>query len=296
MTDNNDVTVISSEFGYNGYGDGQSHNMYIGEISSFTLEYSYSHDANQGHDVKSRALTTHLLYNYISDGPTGGGSSEIDIPYGGASYLVGNVIEKAATAANHNFLTYNLENSLNAPAPLTYAQELYLVNNTFVNDYGGGTFVVGNATYPPSALLLQNNLFAGGGTIANLSYTNTTNLATNSPGFVNASAGNYQLAAGSPAINAGTQPGSANGVSLVPTSEYVAPLSGQPRPVVRDHRHRRLRIRHCRQPAADGSDSRERQPQHGHRDHDQPERPGRRRRWRSQPHLHLGRSERSFRR
>jgi Bacterial Ig-like domain (group 3)/Fibronectin type III domain len=238
MTDNNDLTVVSSEFGYNGYGDGESHNIYVGEISSFTMEYCYSHDANQGHLVKSRALNTYLLYNYFADGSSSyaGASSEIDIPYGGDAYVIGNIIEKDAQAANHNFLTYNLENSLNAPAPLTYAQQLYVVNNTFVNNYGGGTYVVGNTTYPPSTVLLENNIFAGGGALANVVATETTNLATNSPDFVNWSPGtylaeDYQLAAGSPAIGAGTQPGSANGVSLVPTAEYVDALSGQPRPV-----------------------------------------------------------------
>jgi len=229
-TDNNDLTVSNSEFGYNGYGDGQSHNMYIGEITSFTLEYSYSHDANQGHLVKSRALNTYLLYNDFADGATGGASSEIDIPYGGNAYLVGNIIENDANAANHNFLTFNLETG-----PSTYAQQLYVVNNTFVNDYGGGTYVLGNSSEPPSTVLLQNNIFAGGGTVASMAYTNVSNLVSNNPGFLSWNpstiGGNYQLAAGSPAINAGTEPGSANGFSLVPTEEYVAPLSSQARPV-----------------------------------------------------------------
>jgi hypothetical protein len=228
-TDNNDLTVNGCEFAYNGYGDGQSHNMYIGEISAFTLEYSYSHDANQGHLVKSRALTTYLLYNDFADGPTGGGSSEIDIPYGGTAYLVGNIIEKDATAANHNFVTFNTETG-----PAAYAQQLYVVNNTFVNDYGGGTYVFGNASAPPSTLLLENNIFAGGGSLASVAYTSVTNLISNSPGFMSwtdgTAGGNYQLAPGSPAINAGTNPGSVNGFSLVPTEEYLAPLSSQARP------------------------------------------------------------------
>jgi hypothetical protein len=65
--------------------------------------------------------------------------------------------------------------------------------------------------------------------------SNMTNLVTSSPGFVSWNpstiSGNYQLAAGSAAIGAGTQPGSANGFSLLPTQEYLAPLSNQARPV-----------------------------------------------------------------
>src|SRR6185436_9463895 len=40
-----DVTVRRTEFASNGYGDGQSHNMYIGTVRSFTLSECYTHDA-----------------------------------------------------------------------------------------------------------------------------------------------------------------------------------------------------------------------------------------------------------
>lgn len=42
----------------NGAGDGQSHNMYINRVRSFTLRASHTHDARVGHNIKSRALTT----------------------------------------------------------------------------------------------------------------------------------------------------------------------------------------------------------------------------------------------
>ena len=51
-----DIVVEHSEFAYNGYGDGYSHNLYIGTVRSFTLRYSYVHHAVVGHNVKSRAL------------------------------------------------------------------------------------------------------------------------------------------------------------------------------------------------------------------------------------------------
>jgi hypothetical protein len=40
---------------------------------------------------------------------------------------------------------------------------------------------------------------------------------------------NYRLTAGSPAIDAGTQPGSANGYVLKPSYEYVQPACGETR-------------------------------------------------------------------
>jgi hypothetical protein len=219
-TDNNVLMVTGCEFGFNGYGDGFSHNMYIGEITSFTLESSYSHDANQGHLVKSRALTTNLLYDDIEDGTTGGDSSAIDIPYGGNAYLIGNVIVRSASASNHNIITFDDENG-----PAQYAQQFYAVSNTFVNNFGGGTYVVVSNT--PTTVDMTNNIFAGGGTLLSSSVgTPANNLVSNSPGFVNQAGGDYHLAAGSAAIGKAIDPGSSSGgVALKPAFEYVAPLS-----------------------------------------------------------------------
>ena len=82
--------IDSSEFAHNGHGDGYSHNMYIGAVRTFTLRYSYSHDANVGHLVKSRAATNYILYNRLTE-QTGTGSYELDLPNGGLSYVIGNV-------------------------------------------------------------------------------------------------------------------------------------------------------------------------------------------------------------
>ncbi|NIA30707.1 MAG: hypothetical protein GWP06_12445, partial [Actinobacteria bacterium] len=49
------VLIEYSEFYHNGFGDGYTHNMYIGEVNSFTLRFCYSHGAKIGHNVKSRA-------------------------------------------------------------------------------------------------------------------------------------------------------------------------------------------------------------------------------------------------
>lgn len=52
------ILVEYSEFNHNGAGDGQSHNIYIGKVKSFTLQYCWSHRASVGHLVKSRAEET----------------------------------------------------------------------------------------------------------------------------------------------------------------------------------------------------------------------------------------------
>jgi hypothetical protein len=53
-----EILIEYSEFGYNGFGDGYSHNLYINHIAKFTMQYCYSHHAKVGHLVKSRALKT----------------------------------------------------------------------------------------------------------------------------------------------------------------------------------------------------------------------------------------------
>jgi hypothetical protein len=83
-----DIVVEHSEFERNGAGDGQSHNIYIGELRSFTLRYSYSHDANKSQLVKSRAVTNYILYNRIVDRPDGNANYEIDLSNGGVSYII----------------------------------------------------------------------------------------------------------------------------------------------------------------------------------------------------------------
>jgi len=216
-----DVTVKSSDFGNNGYGDGYSHNMYIGQVHSFTLEFSSSHDANAGHLVKSRAQTNYVLYNRLVDGPTAATSYELDLPNGGASYVIGNVIEQGPNSSNSTIINYAEE------GPADAVQELYLVNNTIVNDLGRGTFV--QVAGSPSDVRLINNIFAGGGTVLSGVGTLTNNLVSNNPGFKNAAAYDYHLTAHSPAINAGTNPGTVNGVNLTPVYEY-ANLHGIPRP------------------------------------------------------------------
>ena len=45
------ILIENTEFSENGYSDGQSHNIYIGNIGEFTLRYSYSHDSVVGHLV-----------------------------------------------------------------------------------------------------------------------------------------------------------------------------------------------------------------------------------------------------
>jgi hypothetical protein len=52
------VEIEDSEFGNNGAGDGQSHNLYVGTIDRLLVTGSYFYSARVGHLLKSRARET----------------------------------------------------------------------------------------------------------------------------------------------------------------------------------------------------------------------------------------------
>jgi hypothetical protein len=231
--ENSDILIEYTEFGHNGFGDGQTHNLYIGKARSLTFRYNYSHDANVGHNLKSRAMTNTIVYNRFSStnpgdkGSTASGqpSYEIDLPNAGTSYVIGNVIQQPAANQNPSIVAYGEEGATNP------GQDLYFVNNTVVNDFAGGTFlfVSGKVSTPA---LIQNNIFVGNGT---LSTQSSAVLKNNYRAFAadiaDRSTGSLRRFASALVIGAGTDPGkSAAGVALAPTGQYKDVASGEGRP------------------------------------------------------------------
>jgi hypothetical protein len=217
------VLIEYSEFAHNGLGEyGRTHNMYISSgTQRFTLRYSYSHHATIGHNVKSRANENYILYNRIMDEVTGNSSYDIDIPDSGLAYIVGNLIQQGTAADNSTIVAYGAESAIN---PM---HELYVVNNTIVNDRGSGTFLSVRAG---TTARIINNIFSGNGTVLSGPGTLVSNLVSNAPGLVNISAFDYRLTAASPARDAGSNPGSVNGFDLTPIYEYVHVAGQKARP------------------------------------------------------------------
>lgn len=121
------ITIQNSEFDHNGTDAGNTHNIYVGDIASFTLTGSYIHDANVGHEVKSRAENNFITDNYILDN-AGTSSYSIDLPNGGNAVITGNVIEQGANNQNRTINAYGEEGNRHAGTSLIFS------NNSVVND------------------------------------------------------------------------------------------------------------------------------------------------------------------
>ncbi|MFT3765272.1 MAG: right-handed parallel beta-helix repeat-containing protein [Minicystis sp.] len=224
-----EVLIETSEFAHNGAGDGQSHNMYLNHYAKVTLRYSWSHGADAGHLIKSRALETHVLYNRLTGDESTNVSYEINLPEGGRAFVIGNlIVQNADPNGEENGAIIDFASEF-----IQAVSELYVVNNTVLNNRTqGGTFVkvAGGVTTPA---LLRNNIFSGPGTVCNqASAVDDHNFTMGDPKLVDPSKIDFELQTGSPCVDKGTDPGMGGGQSLTPTHQYVHPASYQARAAV----------------------------------------------------------------
>jgi len=216
-----DIVVEHSVFSRNGYGDGQSHNIYVGRVRSFTLRFSHSHDSHVGHAVKSRAAVNRILYNRLTDEEDGDSSYLIDLPVGGDGYVIGNELLKGARAENPNAISFASER------PDIETGRLWVINNSLHNRYLNAAFVRNRSQRP---VTVMNNVAVGApislkAGIADLQ----ANYQAPAHGLRDGPQLDFGLKPDSPLIDAGADPGFADGVSLWPEFEYVHPASGRPR-------------------------------------------------------------------
>lgn len=153
--DRANITITRSEFGRNGYGDGQSHNLYIGFAKKLTVTSSYFHEAKIGHNLKSRAEETRIENSYFMDGPNGTSSYLAEFPNGGRVYLRGNMLHKGPMADNGTAVAHGLEGFR------WTTNSLEMVHNTVVMTKSGGAFV--SVPAGAQSVRLTANLFAGTG-------------------------------------------------------------------------------------------------------------------------------------
>lgn len=226
LTDGGNSTILIefSEFSHNGAGDGFSHNLYIGNITKFIFRYNYSHGAVIGHLLKSRAAENDIYYNRFSDESIGTASYEVDLPNGGLSFLIGNLIEKGPLAQNSALVSYQEEGA----AAGNPGHQLFIINNTMVNDFGRGTFVVvdGSVAVPT---IIKDNIFQGTASVTTQSNAVLANNFSGNAKLSNPAAYDYHLLTGSPAIDTGANPGQGAGMPLTPVFQYIHPSCAEGR-------------------------------------------------------------------
>lgn len=226
--ENTELDIENSEFGRNGYGDGQTHNIYVGSIKRFRMVGSYSHHANVGQLVKSRARETYILYNRLTD-ENGRASYEIDLPSGGVAYLIGNIIQQSPNATNGHFISFGVEGYK------WEKNELYLINNTIIdNRPANGRFLllkpgpakvhaVNNILYGPDTLNPADRPNASAHPDGQLPGTYENNPHVRLDEFTNPENFDYTLKPGSKLRNSAVNPGVFNKFSLMPTQQYIHP-------------------------------------------------------------------------
>lgn len=232
---NDTLWFYDSEFAFNGFGTGQTHNVYVnGGGGVFWAEGCFSHESNSGHCFKSRAAETHLEYCRVQSGPTGTTDYEIDVPDCGRTYIIGCVIEQGPLSVNGFIVKYGAESESQGN------KDLYLINNTLVNNRSGGTFIDARSG---TTVKDHNNIFydvAGTATIhGNGTYTTANQYietgGANNAKFVAPNLYDFRFtgATPTPPLNSGTSPGtSSTGYSLTPTKHYVYNLGTTTRPTV----------------------------------------------------------------
>ena len=196
---------------------------------SATIRYCYIHQADTGNEIKSRAQNTYVLYNRIAD-EEAIPSYTIDIPDGGRSYVIGNIISQGPNSPNTSVLSYAAESAGNGNL------DLYVINNTFVNERSGGTYINARSG---TVGKVYNNIFYGPGTLtAGGAFTMAGNYQdtqmSTGPKFVNPGppSYDYHLTSASPSsiLNAGIGAGtSVTGYLLLPSQQYVYDLQSAPR-------------------------------------------------------------------
>jgi hypothetical protein len=246
------VLIEHSEFAYNGDGSGQTHNIYISGGDSFVLRYSYIHHAHVGHNVKTRARRSEILYNRIADERDGDSSYLIDFSDGGQGLVLGNVLQQGRRTENSTMVSFGAESRGEGDG-------LEVINNTFVNEREKSSVFVRNRAPRPANLV--NNIFAGRGdlivgngtlianlvartlgtgidpdggsaqpaSVETLSVQGHQNFQAVEPGFRDPVAYDYRLRPNSAAIDRGVEPTANGGAALTPTEQYLHVASKEAR-------------------------------------------------------------------
>ncbi|MCB1688618.1 MAG: right-handed parallel beta-helix repeat-containing protein [Halioglobus sp.] len=214
------LDILSSRFWFQKREGTFSHGIYVGALKRFTLTGSHIKGTDRGHQIKSRALQNHILYNRIEDVAGGNSSRLVDLPNCGLSFIIGNDMQQAESTENIDAIGYGAEGCDGRSAR---QRRLFVVNNTFVNEALNGTLV---KNHTDGDVLVANNLIFGGGYFLLGKGVQENNVSINL-GF--RQPGSWAAPADAGAIDAALALPEEESVSLVPVMVFDPPLGTAPR-------------------------------------------------------------------
>jgi len=158
------IIVVDSRFERNGSCRKEcAHGIYAGRVYRLVVNNSKFLGQRRGHHIKSRAYTTQLTGNTISDGDDGTASMSIDLPNGGNVDVAYNTIEQGPKAENFKTMISIGEETRPAKGrghPMRNpSRGLVFRDNVFINHHPKGGVFIRNLTETP--ITLRNNRFIG---------------------------------------------------------------------------------------------------------------------------------------
>ncbi len=135
------ITIERSLFRDNGFGDGQSHAIYVDGAARVDVKESTFESTRIGHHLKSLAGKT-VVTNTIFDDGHGRGSYAIDASRGGELIAESNVFIQASDAENYAVINYDLTRGGSADG-------VRLTGNKVVNRFRGGVFLRNDTRIAP---------------------------------------------------------------------------------------------------------------------------------------------------
>lgn len=170
LTSSNETAILlveNSTFDGNGYGDGQSHGVYVTNWQTLVFRNNLVLRTRIGHHLKSLARVNLITGNRFADGPDGTASYAIDLVDPHFSGIVGNTFVQSQTATNRSII------HIGAAAAAEPDSRTIVLANTAVNERNIGIFVRNQGTV---AVELVNNLLVGGLEIATGPFSEAENV------------------------------------------------------------------------------------------------------------------------
>ncbi len=127
------ITISNSAFIDSGFGDGQSHAIYVSSGARLEVAASKFIGTRIGHHIKSLADAT-IVRNTLMDDAYGRSSYAIDVSRGGDVVVENNTFIQAANADNYSIVNYDLSRG-------GAATRLVVTGNEIVNHFDGGVFL-----------------------------------------------------------------------------------------------------------------------------------------------------------